>query len=111
MKGLGAGLHLRVHDGLYRLSRKGTSQNPEVYVIKVLAEHERNSEFHPSNGEKVITQEIILNFFFPQKSILVLLSRIRAFLSFGNLMFKKKYRVGNVHSSEIWFSQYQRGFD
>lgn len=63
MKGLGAGLHLRVHDGLYRLSRKGTSQNPEVYVIKVLAEHEGNSEFHPSNGEKVTTQEI--NFFSP----------------------------------------------
>lgn len=90
MKGLGAGLHLRVHDGLYRLSRKGTSQKPEVYVIKVLAEHEGNSEFHPSNGEKVTTQEIILNFFFPpQKSVLFLLSRIRTFLSFGNLMFKK----------------------
>lgn len=90
MKGLGAGPHLRVHDGLYRLSRKGTSQNPEVYVIKVLAEHKGNSEFHPSNGEKVTTQEIILNFSFSQKSILFLLSRIRAFLLFGNLMLKKK---------------------
>lgn len=90
MKGLGAGPHLRVHDGLYRLSRKGTSQNPEVYVIKVLAEHKGNSEFHPSNGEKVTTQETILNFSFSQKSILFLLSRIRAFLLFGNLMFKKK---------------------
>lgn len=111
MKGLSAGPHLRVHDGLYRLSRKGTSQNPEVCVIKVLAEHKGNSEFHPSNGEKVTTQETILNFSFSQKSVLFLLSRIRAFLLFGNLMFKKKYRVGNVHSSEIWFSQYQRGFD
>lgn len=63
MKGLGAGPHLRVHDSLYRLSRKGTSQNPEVCVIKVLAEHKGNSEFHPSNGEKVTTQETILNFF------------------------------------------------
>lgn len=64
MKGLGAGPHLRVYDGLYMLSRKGTSQNPEVYVIKVLAEHKGNSEFHPSSGEKVTTQETILNFFF-----------------------------------------------
>lgn len=34
-----------------------------VYVIKVLAEHKGNSEFHPSNGEKVITQETVLIFF------------------------------------------------
>lgn len=64
----------------------------------------------PAMEKKLLPKKLFL-IFFSQKSILVLLSRIRAFLSFGNLMFKKKYRVGNVHSSEIWFSQYQRGFD